>query len=260
MRRIATIARQQYLGLTALILVLAGGVYAASGNPVLLGRANEAGGRTVIENTGSGPALQLKNKPGSPPLRVNSNKRVPKLNASLLGGKGPGSFAAAGSSYTKAETDAKYATAGSSYTKVESDGRYPLASNVYTRSEADAAFAAAGRPIVLAVGQDLSTSNNELVLDESVPVPAAGTLYVIANAQCEVSSTKVVGIKTRAGDITSNTNGYGPGLASLARVGCTGSVEFHVDAAQAVLVQASASVGTGASVSHFSAMALFVAD
>jgi hypothetical protein len=70
--------------------VLVGGAdlasYAATGNPLVLGHANAAGGTTSLKNTGRGPALSLNSIKSSPPLTVNSSKLVKHLNANLVGG------------------------------------------------------------------------------------------------------------------------------------------------------------------------------
>jgi hypothetical protein len=71
--------------------VLVGGAnlasYAATGNPLILGHSNAAGGTTALKNTGRGPALSLNNIKSAPPLVVNSSKMVKHLNANQVGGK-----------------------------------------------------------------------------------------------------------------------------------------------------------------------------
>ena len=70
--------------------VLVGGAnlasYAATGNPLILGHSNAAGGTTALKNTGRGPALSLNNIKSAPPLVVNSSKMVKHLNANQVGG------------------------------------------------------------------------------------------------------------------------------------------------------------------------------
>ncbi|GAB2769046.1 hypothetical protein GCM10027020_22660 [Nocardioides salsibiostraticola] len=72
-------------------VVLIGGAnlaaYAANGKPLLLGKNNTATKKTTVKNTGSGPALRLKTKPGQPPLKVNRTTKVNKLNADRVDGK-----------------------------------------------------------------------------------------------------------------------------------------------------------------------------
>lgn len=76
------------LVLAAALLVLGFdyATFAATGDSLLLGRANSAGKTTTLQNTGSGPALSLKNKASAPPLVVSSSKRVVRLNADQLDG------------------------------------------------------------------------------------------------------------------------------------------------------------------------------
>ncbi len=71
-------------------VVLIGGAnlaaYAANGKPLLLGRTSVESKKSTVKNTGSGPALHLKTKPGQPPLKVNRTTKVDKLNADLVDG------------------------------------------------------------------------------------------------------------------------------------------------------------------------------
>jgi hypothetical protein len=71
-------------------LLLVGGLnvaaYAATGKPLLLGRPNAAGKPTTLENTGNGPALNLRSKPSAPSLKVSSTKKVARLNADRVDG------------------------------------------------------------------------------------------------------------------------------------------------------------------------------
>jgi hypothetical protein len=60
--------------------------YAATGNPLILGHSNSAGGTTALRNTGRGPALSLNNIKSAPPLVVNSSKVVKHLDADKLDG------------------------------------------------------------------------------------------------------------------------------------------------------------------------------
>ena len=75
----------------AAAIVLVGGLnvaaYAATGGHFLLGRSNTAGKTSVLKNTGNGPALALKAKPGKPALSVNTGKKVTRLNADKVDGK-----------------------------------------------------------------------------------------------------------------------------------------------------------------------------
>ena len=83
-------ARGRTLPVLLAALVLIGGAnvaaYAANGHPLLLGTSNTATHPTTLKNTGSGAALSLKARPGSPPLAVTTTKKVNKLNADLVDG------------------------------------------------------------------------------------------------------------------------------------------------------------------------------
>src|SRR5262245_50763504 len=92
MRSIVRLFRQQTLGAIALLVVLGGAAYAATGDGLLLGRRNEADKATVLRNTGDAPALVLRSKPTKPALRVSNSRVVTNLNAEFLQGKGPSSF------------------------------------------------------------------------------------------------------------------------------------------------------------------------
>lgn len=85
------------VGAAALLIVGFDGVtYAATGNSLLLGKWNMAGATTVVSNTGSGAALDLRvSSPGTPPLTVNSSAVVPQLhatNSDRLAGAGAASY------------------------------------------------------------------------------------------------------------------------------------------------------------------------
>ena len=72
----------------AAILVVGADVasYAANGRPLLLGQANSESATATVKNTGTGAALSLKTRAGSPPLKVSSSKVVKKLNADTVDG------------------------------------------------------------------------------------------------------------------------------------------------------------------------------
>ncbi|WP_323792753.1 hypothetical protein [Nocardioides sp.] len=59
--------------------------YAAGTKTVALGTANKSSKATILQ-TKKGPALVLKTKKSSPPMKVNSKKRVAKLNADKVDG------------------------------------------------------------------------------------------------------------------------------------------------------------------------------
>ncbi len=72
----------------AVILALVAGVtsaaFAANGKPFLLGKKNVASAVSTLIKRGPGPALDLRVKAGQPPLKVNSAKKVARLNADKL--------------------------------------------------------------------------------------------------------------------------------------------------------------------------------
>ncbi len=73
--------------------------YAVTGNSLLLGRTNHADSRTAIVRKGSGVALSLTSRRGSPSLRVSSSARVHRLNADLLDGRDASDLATRAVSY-----------------------------------------------------------------------------------------------------------------------------------------------------------------
>lgn len=70
----------------ALVTGLALSANASGGSWLRLGGHNDATRTTAVDNHGRGPALQLKTRPGSPPLGVTSHKRVARLNADRVDG------------------------------------------------------------------------------------------------------------------------------------------------------------------------------
>ncbi len=193
---------------------------AATGNPLLLGKSNSANKPTILTNTGTGAALDLRPKAGQPALKTNSNKLIPNLNADMVDGKSSAAFATAGSSYTKAESDgkyaltaaaytraqsdakyaltaaaytkaqsdAKYALTGASYTKAQSDANYPATASVYTKTAADARF-----PRILEGGTASATSNNNTdfhtLFDGAATVPGPGLILVYAEGKYTAGSS-----------------------------------------------------------------------
>jgi hypothetical protein len=73
--------------------------YAVTGDSLLLGRINHAGSTTTIVRHGSGVALSLQSRHGSPSLRVSSSARVRRLNADLLDGRSASELAIHAESY-----------------------------------------------------------------------------------------------------------------------------------------------------------------
>ncbi|MGA8246492.1 MAG: hypothetical protein WB797_06265 [Nocardioides sp.] len=67
--------------------------YAATGKPLLIGRANSGVGTTTVKNLGRGPALSLNSAKSSPPFVVNSSKVVEHLKSDTIHGA-PASVAA----------------------------------------------------------------------------------------------------------------------------------------------------------------------
>lgn len=60
--------------------------YAATGQSLVLGKANKASTLTSLQRTTAGPALTIKVKPGSAPFTVSNGTKVARLNADLLDG------------------------------------------------------------------------------------------------------------------------------------------------------------------------------
>ena len=63
--------------------------FAATGDSLILGRANSADRTTTLTTKGSGPALSLQSRPGRPSLRVSSQAKVGSLNADRWTGETP---------------------------------------------------------------------------------------------------------------------------------------------------------------------------
>lgn len=179
MQTIARIIRQQVLGAIALLVVLGGVGVAATGGDFKLGSSNTADRKSVLENTGNGPALQLKSKAGQPPLAVSNTVQVPRLNASLLQGKPANTFAVKSSVYTKAQSDAKYAAAGSSYTKSEADAAFAAAGSSYTKAETDAAAVYVTLLKTDFTGSSNGDGSDHVIASHTVTVPGPGVVTAI---------------------------------------------------------------------------------
>ena len=74
--------------LAALLLVggLAVPAYAANGHPLLLGRSNHESSASTLHNTGTGSALRLQSRAGTPSLSVSSRVKVAGLGADRVDG------------------------------------------------------------------------------------------------------------------------------------------------------------------------------
>lgn len=188
-----SIIKQQWIGLIALFVALAGSGAAAAN--LVLGSTNTATKTTVLKSTGAGPVLSLQAKTGQPPLAVNSSRIVTGLNSEFLNGKRSTDFAAAGSVYTKSQSDGRYSPAASSYTKTEadaryftrtqSDARYARSSDVYTRDSADATFAPLSRSYTKAESTSLfAAATNVYTKSESDAryAPAGSTATTVLAA------------------------------------------------------------------------------
>ncbi len=188
--RILREIRRQWIGVLGVLVGVTGVAFGATGQPAVLGSLNQANRPTVLENTAAGPAATFKTKPTAPPFTVTSAKKVPNLNAARLGGRLPSAFAAAGSSYLKAESDGKYApktgssayaAAGSSYTKAESDGRYaPATGSTAYESREHRVLHAATFPASTSLLHD----GRKTVLSLQVTSPGDGTLTFEMFAEC----------------------------------------------------------------------------
>jgi hypothetical protein len=60
---------------------------AATGDPVIAGKPNQANASTIIKGTSGAIPLRLESALTVAPLQVTSSKRVPKLNADLIDGR-----------------------------------------------------------------------------------------------------------------------------------------------------------------------------
>lgn len=209
MSRILYLLRTQVLALVAIVIAMGSVAYAAS---LQLATTNSANKSTTLTNTGTGPALKLNVKTGQPPIAVNSDKVIAKLNASKLQGKVPTDFAPAGSSYSKAQSDAKYALTGNSYTKAQSDAKYAGEGTSYTKAESDAKYALAGSayttsqsdaryPRVLehiAISDALASNGTKDVFNQTINVPGTGTALILVDRVISVGSSINVEV---AGDV-----------------------------------------------------------
>lgn len=84
------------------LLVLAvnpAGVSAAAKN-LVLGRSNSESRTTTLTNTGKGPALSLRAKPGKAALKVSSTAKVARLNADLVDGVDASALGTSATVYT----------------------------------------------------------------------------------------------------------------------------------------------------------------
>ena len=70
----------------ALLASLSLSADAADGGALRIGAHNDAGSTTALVNHGDGAALRLDTRPGAPPLRVSSSRRVTRLNADRVDG------------------------------------------------------------------------------------------------------------------------------------------------------------------------------
>jgi hypothetical protein len=204
-RRIAVYLKQHHVGLLALALLLGGTAYTATGGPFLLGRLNTADRPTRLVNSGAGPVLSLQATAGQLPLRVTSNRRVPKLNASLLRGMAPNAFAPATGS-------PNYMGVGTAYTKDEADGRFALQS--WPRIVDAAEVTASGE----------TNSTYERLRSFHFVAPRAGRLLVSFAGTCyhvsDPTGTIAVHIGSDQGG-TSNPS-FGTGVSKPWFVACNG--------------------------------------
>lgn len=194
MSAILEIVRNQFLGALALLLVISGGVYAATGQPLKLGLLNKADLPTVVQNTDVGAALELRTRAGQPPLKVTSTRLVRRLNAAKLGGKPAGAFAARTSVYTKDQSDARYLEdLGPRLLKVVSTrGLTGVLLDTAVKAPGD------GKIVLLASGAQFSagTAMYLTVGDYKVPNVCAGTVEFCTSASSDdVSAGADIAIK-----------------------------------------------------------------
>lgn len=141
MSRATRVTRPLSVVLAALVLI--GGAnlaaYAATGGKFILGFTNKANQATTLTNTGTGPALNLNARAGSPALAVSNENKIAKLNADKVDGLDSSDFAPTAHVhddryYTEAELDQLIA-GKAPYNHVH-DERY------YLRHDIDHMFAA----------------------------------------------------------------------------------------------------------------------
>ncbi len=159
-------ARQQAIALFSLAVALTAVASAATGGNFLLGKSNAANKPTILANSGTGAALDLRPKAGQPALKTNSSKLIPNLNADMVDGKSSSSFAAADSSYTKAQSDANYPATASVYTKAAADARFPYVLDGGTVSGASA-----------------HNLDVEILVNGSVTVPGPGFILLLVDGR-----------------------------------------------------------------------------
>jgi hypothetical protein len=79
------------VGVVLALALATGTAYAANGGSLVLGKKNKATKSTVIVNKKAVP-LKLKAKKGKPALKVNTKKKIKKLNADALDGLSSSAF------------------------------------------------------------------------------------------------------------------------------------------------------------------------
>lgn len=193
MRFLVRAARRQTLGLIGLLVGISGLAAAATGEPLLGGRSNSVSAPTTLTNSGAGPALDLRSKAAAPPLKVSSTKKVRKLNADLLDGKHAKSFAAAGASYTKAQSDARYPSAKGSLTfeisplaMTTNDGALTLAQDSSDVVEVVTAVAPGAHDVVVPVTAPLEVSGVRMRAD------TLRVCYAVSDAATKIDETQLV--------------------------------------------------------------------
>jgi hypothetical protein len=78
--------------MVALVLGVATTAMSTTGKPFILGKLNEATQTSKLVKNGAGAALSLMVREGQPPLKVNSEGRVSRLNSDMVDGKHAGAF------------------------------------------------------------------------------------------------------------------------------------------------------------------------
>lgn len=76
----------------ALVVGVTSAAFAANGKPFLLGKKNVASAISTLVKRGPGPALNLQVRANQPPLKVNSTRKVARLNADKLDGQDASAF------------------------------------------------------------------------------------------------------------------------------------------------------------------------
>lgn len=199
MHTILRTLRTQWLGALGLLVGVTGAAYGATGQPAILGRANQSDAPTVLQNTAAGPAAAFVTKATQPPFTVTSSKQVPRLNASKLGGRAPGAYARAATTYRKGQADRRYAPRSGSTEYLGASAPQLL--------------------LIRAPGREEDVPGKKTtVLSDTVTPPADGTLVVRFTGLCSSQTSPGVFTLAMANVVTgaaADSSTHGGGLSQV---------------------------------------------